>query len=406
MLLRNTVLSYPFLHHHHRSQQQPLCQEYCHLCRCTWCQNGNEPTPPALSKRAFTNTTEPMMPEIMLQSSCSCLSDIDVKLSKINVLFSEISQLLSPSHVPVFQSRKLLPRIDIILSEIMSFVSYTQDGAPDNDESCSVDLSDLEMEWDDNHNNFYHLYYPDSSTDDAKSVHAYSDDDAESVHAMSEDSDDVAGRSQEEHDVITTGQLEHDVITTGQLEHDVIITQGVFIAKMISIMSSLAPSNIYDAKRAQRKRRKQIRKKVDPELRTLWTHAASIISPFTPTEMSTSLSYPTIDWSTVNKRFINNIPSPSLQPIFGCSEDSNFYEDVFERSDHGYHRNLGSKFTKPNPFGAVLGYLTDAGVVGVPDKVFHGHVFDPHGGWILHAKFSGKEETKRTKIKETKKKDK
>ena len=130
----------------------------------------------------------------------------------------------------------------------MSFVSYTQDGAPDNDESCSVDLSDLEMEWDDNHNNFYHLYYPDSSTDDAKSVHAYSDDDAESVHAMSEDSDDVAGRSQEEHDVITTGQLEHDVITTGQLEHDVIITQGVFIAKMISIMSSLAPSNIYDAK--------------------------------------------------------------------------------------------------------------------------------------------------------------
>ena len=264
----------------------------------------------------------------------------------------------------------------------------------DCDDASSVnDSLGASMEWDvDNLNNdFYSLCYD---------VDLTMSEDEEMIVTPVKDEEMIVTAAK---DIIAPGQLEHDVITTGQLEHDVITTKDVFIAKMISIMSSLAPSNIYDAKRAQRKRRKQIRKKVDPELRTLWTHAASIISPFTPTEMSTSLSYPTIDWSTVNKRFINNIPTPSLQPIFGCSEDSNFYEDVFERSDYGYHRNLGSKFTKSNPFGAVLGYLTDAGVVGVPDKVFHGHVFDPHGGWILHAKFSGKEETKRTKIKETKK---
>ena len=291
----------------------------------------------------------------------SYLSEVDVKLSQINVLFSEINQLMSPSQVPAYQSRLLLPRIDIILSEIMSFVSYSKDRGSENPNEESHDDHDMiddesashdDLEWDDNHNCFYHLFYPDSSSDDdAKSVHASSDDDAESVHAKSEDSKDIITSGQLEYNVITSGQLELDVITSGQLElnvitsgqleQDVITTTDMFIAKMISIVSSLAPSHIYDAKRAQRKRRKQIRKKVDPELRTLWINAASIISPITSTEMSANLSYPTVDWSTVNKRFISNIPTPSLQPIFGCSEDPKFYEDVFERSDYGYHRNLG-----------------------------------------------------------------
>ena len=50
-------------------------------------QKGNEPTPPALGKRAFENTTEPMMPKM----ESSCLSEVDIRLSQINILFSEIN---------------------------------------------------------------------------------------------------------------------------------------------------------------------------------------------------------------------------------------------------------------------------------------------------------------------------
>ena len=51
---------------------------------------GNGPTPPALGKRAFENTTEPMMPKM----ESSCLSEVDIGLSQINVLFSEINQII------------------------------------------------------------------------------------------------------------------------------------------------------------------------------------------------------------------------------------------------------------------------------------------------------------------------
>ena len=73
----------------------------------------------------------------------SYLSEVDVKLSQINVLFSEINQLMSPSQVPTYQSRLLLPRVDIILSEIMSFVSYSKDRGSDIEESHDdQDMSD------------------------------------------------------------------------------------------------------------------------------------------------------------------------------------------------------------------------------------------------------------------------
>ena len=66
-------------------------------------------------------------------------------------------------------------------------------------------------------------------------------------------------------------------------------------------------------------------------------------------------------------------------------------------------RNIGSKFTREFPFGKALGFLTDAGPVDVPDEVFHGYVFQPGQGWLLHATFSGIQEKDKPKMKRRKK---
>ena len=127
---------------------------------------------------------------------------------------------------------------------------------------------------------------------------------------------------------------------------------------------------------------------IHPELIQVWRNVDDIVqSPVSTIKHSPDVHYPTVDWSVVNKRFIQNIPTPTLLPILGCSNDPSFYEDVHERSDYGYHRNLGSKFTKDNPFGAISGYVTDAGVITVPKEVFHGHIYQDGVGWILHAEY-------------------
>ena len=134
-----------------------------------------------------------------------------------------------------------------------------------------------------------------------------------------------------------------------------------------------------------------MQKLVDSELFHIWNNVSDIVQPSAPsTKHTTNLQYPTVNWSTINKRFLQNIPVPTLQPILGCSSDPSFYQDVHERSDYGYHRNLGSKFTKPNPFGSISGYLTNLGVIPVPEEVFHGHVYEDGVGFVLYAEFQEK----------------
>ena len=128
-------------------------------------QKGNKPTPPALGKRAFENTTEPMMPKM----ESSCLSEVDIRLSQINILFSEINQIISVSQVPVNQSKMLLPRVNFILSEIKLFVAAQSPDYSSNDDGRSTEGFDdddqfhydecSDLEWDNNYQDYYHLYY-------------------------------------------------------------------------------------------------------------------------------------------------------------------------------------------------------------------------------------------------------
>ena len=177
------------------------------------------------------------------------------------------------------------------------------------------------------------------------------------------------------------------------------------ITKLLDAMKSLAPSYIYDPKKAKKKRMMKMKKGICPDLLSIWTNATTILSPVQRSIPSSAVQYPTVDWSTVNKRFVANIPTPTPQPCHGCSEDPQFYETMYERSDYGNMMNIGSKFTNDFPFGSVLGFLTDAGPISVPNHVFHGHVYDARHGWILHAEIQERKNvpnhrTQRTRMKE------
>ena len=112
-----------------------------------------------------------------------------------------------------------------------------------------------------------------------------------------------------------------------------------FIAYMDTFIHSFSPNRIYSRSKANQRRKRRLKKKVQPELFKLWSNCSDIVSP--PTISSPSCSYPSVNWSAVNKRFVNNIPLPTPQPCHSCSEDPQFYKTVFERTDYGYHWNMG-----------------------------------------------------------------
>ena len=91
---------------------------------------------------------------------------------------------------------------------------------------------------------------------------------------------------------------------------------------------------------------------------------------------------PIIKWSNVSKFKIRDVPEPQLYPIYGCSDDQSLYEIIWEERDC-----RGSHFSnKTTPFGSLPGYLTDMGVVKVPDKGFYGFKWckiDHRWGWVL-----------------------
>ena len=144
---------------------------------------------------------------------------------------------------------------------------------------------------------------------------------------------------------------------------------------------------------------------IHSELIQIWRNASDLVSPVSSTNSDANQppQYPKVDWRTVNKRFLQNIPAPTPQPILGCSSDPSFYQSVHESNDYGYRRNLGSKFTKPNPFGAISGYLTDLGVIAIPEEVFHGHVYQDGVGFVLHAEFEEKKSPVKEKMQRKKK---
>ena len=127
-----------------------------------------------------------------------------------------------------------------------------------------------------------------------------------------------------------------------------------------------------------------MRRLVHPDLYNIWYYSGQIASP--PDVKSKPVSvppYPQVDWTNVNKRFLGNIPNPSFFPIHGCSEDPSHYELTYVS-----HNNfIPAEFERPCPFGQAYGYMTERGVIAVPDRVHHGYVWSVCdsgvGQWVL-----------------------
>ena len=155
-------------------------------------------------------------------------------------------------------------------------------------------------------------------------------------------------------------------------------------------------------------RRKKMRRRICPVLRTIWDNVATIVSPLSNIKRSPISCHPTVDWQAVNKRFLSNIPSPTQCPILSCSEDEAVYNDKTYFEAGGTRQVVKATFGKPNPFGTIPGYQTNHGVIPVPqDNLFHGYTWVEKEGWVLLSKFpSQKKPMRRRRImkKNTKKK--
>ena len=102
--------------------------------------------------------------------------------------------------------------------------------------------------------------------------------------------------------------------------------------------------------------------------------------------LETPTPYPEVDWSSVNSRFLLNIPCPSEFPVHRCSKDPDLYKIEWRGNQIG---NKSQFSFEPNPFGCDLGYNTSEGIVQVPTSPFHGYVWKNHG-WIFHSKLPSK----------------
>ena len=147
-----------------------------------------------------------------------------------------------------------------------------------------------------------------------------------------------------------------------------------------------------------------MKRRIVPDLRSIWTNADTI---FTSVQRSSSTSpnYPTVDWSSVNKRFLSNLPTPTPQPIYSCSQDPKFYEQKVFHEAGGTTQTMAASFMTRNPFGSLPGFVTNQGVIAVPqDNSFHGYTWIEKEGWVLDAKFSRQKKIMRRKKKIKKKK--
>ena len=80
----------------------------------------------------------------------------------------------------------------------------------------------------------------------------------------------------------------------------------------------------------------------------------------------------TVDLSKVNVRFLSNIPRPDLYYVHGCPDEAEAAEM--------------EKYKRPRKLNVEYGFMTDHGVVPVPDQPVHGHTWSHHfKRWVLHA---------------------
>ena len=173
---------------------------------------------------------------------------------------------------------------------------------------------------------------------------------------------------------------------------------STIIDDLISFVGAAAPAGVYNAAKARRRRKRRCDKAVVPYFRAIWRNVDAILNtPARTTQPSPTQSSPyVVDFSNVNGRYYNNLPKAEWFPILGCSQDPEFYDEKTlkktEVRNQCAYRVRCYFYGGPNKLdyslvhGTALGYMTDVGVVPVPqDVTFQGFTYTVEQGWVLKA---------------------
>jgi len=292
--------------------------------------------------------------------------------TSLHVIISEICQKMSV--VPLIMSRvsdksrqQFLPSISFILTQLHEVVANINN----NNSSCNYN-SDLNnnFTWDMSYD--YPIYDSDVSIDLEEILLAGA------CHQSLQGQEDIVKSPLKELDVVKSPLMELDVAKSPLMELDVARSplQEQDIARTPLEEQDIARTPLEEQDVARSPLQEQ-----EDVTRSPLKQDDIVRDPPDPR--------PVVKWSNVSKFKIRDIPEPKNYPVHGCSPDPKFYEN---KISDGIKR--GSEFTKgvayreqyPTPFGSMPGYLTDMGIVKVPEKGFYGFKWgqiDNGWGWVL-----------------------
>ena len=184
--------------------------------------------------------------------------------------------------------------------------------------------------------------------------------------------------------------------TTGSLQTSSSkLSQDMFVNNILQAFRKVAPNSRYKPRRHRGKKSRVI----PSELSMLWSHSSEIFQERQVSSPQAEI-IPKVNWDKVNQGAMRRFPKPDWQPISSVSPLSSFYEKSCKcpamiAKHYAFHStwepNVCSHLTQfemNEPFGALPGYVTNLGVVPVPDTPIHGHVWDQASrDWILHAEY-------------------
>ena len=153
-----------------------------------------------------------------------------------------------------------------------------------------------------------------------------------------------------------------------------------FIKKTLRGIKKVAPNLRYKPKHLRRKKFKVI----PYEFASIWRNTPTIFSEVEPSPMESLL--PSVSWEKVNPGALKRLPVPTKFPVHSVSQDLGFYITKKCVCPNSYGCKCPPEFYRPNPFGSLLGYQTNLGVIKVPTQPMYGHIWDQTtSSWVLHA---------------------
>ena len=321
------------------------------------------------------------------------VSEVDIALSKVNVLLAEVNTKLSKC--PFIPKKDLLSRISPILSEIKWTVYLTQENS-----ECAQSISDVGEEddkslaWDSGED--FNLYEEDDGDDEKSSE----DDDHGPIKFSDSESDDevpppppgqLSLESKEDFVKLVLMKKEMGFINGQKASSGAILRAPEWGPPLPESsdeddenMAESRPESVPDTP-AEDECAKYVKE---------MTTRINLLAPDGKYKVTKPLKYK-VDFNKMNSHFIRNIPEPVFYPVLGCSQDPDFYrqEGMLTNPERNYYNKSLENRNYRYPHGGIYGYDTDVGIVPVPDEPIHGHVWkNGHeirnrndGKWIVHA---------------------